>query len=96
MGPSSFLFLLQLEGSVKSAQVLFARYDMDLDQRLQQQDYYDLMLELALALPYQEYQKFIEASFAYAGACPDDCRNFNVCVCLSHGAEQGGGVPVQP
>lgn len=63
--------LLQLEGSVKSAQVLFARYDMDLDQRLQQQDYYDLMLELALALPYQEYQKFIEASFAYAGGCAE-------------------------
>lgn len=81
MGPSSFLFLLQLEGSVKSAQVLFARYDMDLDQRLKQQDYYDLMLELALALPYQEYQKFIEASFAYAGACSDDCSNLKL-LCL--------------
>lgn len=59
--------LPQLEGSVKSAQTLFARYDMDLDLRLKQQDYYDLMLELALALPYQEYQRFIDASFAYAG-----------------------------
>lgn len=60
-----------LEGSVKSAQALFGRYDMDLDQRLKQQDYYDLMLELALALPYPEYQKFVEASFAYADSDQD-------------------------
>jgi len=66
----SLLAVLQLEGSVKSAQALFGRYDMDLDQRLKQQDYYDLMLELALALPYPEYQKFVEASFAYAGKHP--------------------------
>lgn len=60
-----------LEGSVKSAQTLFARYDMDLDARLRQQDYYDLMLELALALPYQEYQRFVDASFAYADSDHD-------------------------
>lgn len=39
--------------------------------RLKQQDFYDLMLELALALPYQEYQRFIDASFAYAGECAE-------------------------
>lgn len=61
----------QLDGSIKSAQTLFARYDMDLDQRLRQQDYYDLCLELALALPYQEYQRFVEASFAYTGECAE-------------------------
>ncbi len=77
-------FVLQLEGSVKSAQVLFARYDMDLDQRLKQQDYYDLMLELALALPYQEYQKFIEASFAYAGTWPLTLAML-LCACILKG-----------
>jgi hypothetical protein len=60
---------VQLEGSVKSAQTLFARYDMDLDMRLKQQDFYDLMLELGLALPYQEYQRFVDASFACTGKC---------------------------
>lgn len=59
--------VVQLEGSIKSAQTLFARYDMDLDLRLRQQDYYDLMLELNLALPYQDYQRFIDGTFTYAG-----------------------------
>jgi hypothetical protein len=69
---------VQLEGSIKSAQVLFARYDMDLDQRLRQQDYYDLMLELALALPYQEYQRFVDASFEYVGGwVPPECQQGN-------------------
>jgi hypothetical protein len=48
---------------------------MDLDARLRQQDYYDLMLELALALPYQEYQRFVDASFAYAGEAHMCCRH---------------------
>jgi hypothetical protein len=63
------VYLLQLEGSIKSAQHLFGRYDMDLDGRLCPQDYYDLMLELNLALPYPDYQRFVDASFAHAGAC---------------------------
>lgn len=42
---------------------------MDLDQRLRQQDLYDLCLCLSLALPYAEYQRFVEASFAWAGVC---------------------------
>eukprot|EP00882_Tetradesmus_deserticola_P025521 GHRQ01028040.1.p1 GENE.GHRQ01028040.1~~GHRQ01028040.1.p1 ORF type:complete len:259 (-),score=37.95 GHRQ01028040.1:535-1311(-) len=72
--PSPMLWMvcscaLQLEGSIKSAQHLFSRYDMDLDGRLCQQDFYDLMLELNLALPYPDYQRFVDASFAYAGAC---------------------------
>jgi hypothetical protein len=58
---------LQLEGSIKSAQHLFGRYDMDLDGWLCPQDYYDLMLELNLALPYPDYQRFVDASFAHAG-----------------------------
>eukprot|EP00775_Hariotina_reticulata_P006299 gene6299-6534_t len=62
-----------LEGSIKSAQTLFARYDMDLDLRLRQQDYYDLMLELNLSLPYQDYQRFIDGTFAYADADQDGC-----------------------
>eukprot|EP00882_Tetradesmus_deserticola_P020765 GHRQ01022437.1.p2 GENE.GHRQ01022437.1~~GHRQ01022437.1.p2 ORF type:complete len:149 (+),score=67.56 GHRQ01022437.1:80-526(+) len=41
---------------------------MDLDGRLCQQDFYDLMLELNLALPYPDYQRFVDASFAYADA----------------------------
>eukprot|EP00879_Flechtneria_rotunda_P032474 GHRR01035686.1.p1 GENE.GHRR01035686.1~~GHRR01035686.1.p1 ORF type:complete len:242 (+),score=58.63 GHRR01035686.1:134-859(+) len=60
-----------LEGSIKSAQTLFARYDMNLDMRLNQQDYYDLMLELNLALPYQDYQRFVDSTFCYAD-CDSD------------------------
>jgi hypothetical protein len=60
---------LQLEGSIKSAQHLFSRYDMDLDGRLCPQDFYDLMLELNLALPYPDYQRFVDACFAHAGTC---------------------------
>lgn len=58
---------LQLEGSIKSAQHLFGRYDMDLDGSLCQQDFYDLLLELNLALPYPDYQRFVDACFAAAG-----------------------------
>jgi len=52
-----------LDGSAKSAQVLLARYDMDLDQQLKKQDYYDLMLELNLSLPYEDYQALIDNTF---------------------------------
>lgn len=61
------IHLLQLDGSIKSAQSMFSRYDMNLDRRLNQQDYYDLMLELNLALPIQEYQQFVDNTFCYAG-----------------------------
>jgi hypothetical protein len=108
-----------LEGSAKSAGVLFLRYDMDLDGFLRQQDLYgepsaraargdssvdrscgvtlrvllrgmlpahkqacrlsvfaltansmsppDLLLELNLALPYEDYQRLIDFLFAAAG-----------------------------
>lgn len=46
---------------------MFARYDMNLDGRLNQQDYYDMMLELNLALPVPDYQRFIDDTFYYAG-----------------------------
>lgn len=58
---------LQLDGNIKSAQAMFMRYDMDLDSRLNQQDYYDLMLELNLALPVQDYQQLVNDIFLYAG-----------------------------
>ncbi|WIA28801.1 hypothetical protein OEZ86_011331 [Tetradesmus obliquus] len=60
-----------LEGSIKSAQHLFGRYDMDLDGSLCQQDFYDLLLELNLALPYPDYQRFVDACFAAADADRD-------------------------
>lgn len=46
---------------------MFERYDMNLDGRLNQQDYYDLMLELNLALTVQDYQRFVDATFSFAG-----------------------------
>ncbi len=50
---------------------MFARYDMDRDNFLKPQDYYDCMLELALALPYVEYQRFVDWSFAWADGDKD-------------------------
>lgn len=58
---------LQLDGSIKSGQTMFQRYDMDLNGKLNQQDYYDMMLELNLALAVQDYQHFVDNTFNYAG-----------------------------
>jgi hypothetical protein len=49
--------------------VLFSRYDMDLDGRLRRGDFYDLLLELDLALAYEDYKGLVDALFAAAGAC---------------------------
>ncbi|GBF97904.1 hypothetical protein Rsub_10259 [Raphidocelis subcapitata] len=55
-----------LEGSAKSAAVLFGRYDMDVDGALRQQDMYDLLLELNLSLAYEDYQRLIDFLFEAA------------------------------
>lgn len=64
---------MQLEGSIKSAQHMFCRYDMDLDMRLGPRDFYDLMLELNLALPYADYQRMVDNTFVYAGEWQQPC-----------------------
>lgn len=68
--PRSIIPSHQLEGSIKSAHALFVRYDMDLDGRLRQQDLYDLLLELALALPSEDYARLIDALYVAAAAAP--------------------------
>eukprot|EP00878_Enallax_costatus_P044733 GHUV01053464.1.p1 GENE.GHUV01053464.1~~GHUV01053464.1.p1 ORF type:complete len:267 (+),score=84.38 GHUV01053464.1:183-983(+) len=60
-----------LDGSIKSAQTMFERYDMNLDGMLNQQDYYDMMLELNLALAVQDYQHFVDDTFNYADSDHD-------------------------
>jgi hypothetical protein len=62
-----------LEGGRKSGAALFARYDMRPAHEggLRRQDLYDLMLELALSLPYEQYAQLIDWAFSHADSDGD-------------------------